>query len=63
MMLDWLAGKLSANNLTGMAADIRAAVERAIEDPATRTRDLGGMVGTRACTAAVIANLKGPGRD
>jgi isocitrate/isopropylmalate dehydrogenase len=46
-----------------MAADIRAAVERAIEDPATRTRDLGGMVGTRACTAAVIANLKGPGRD
>jgi 3-isopropylmalate dehydrogenase len=63
MMLDWLAGKRSANNLTGMAADIRFAVERAIDDPETRTRDLGGAAGTRACAAAVIANLKGPGPD
>ena len=63
MMLDWLAGRRSANNLTGMAADIRLAVEKAIDDPAARTRDLGGAAGTRACAEAVVANLKGPGPD
>jgi isocitrate/isopropylmalate dehydrogenase len=63
MMLDWLAGKRLVNNLAGMAADIRFAVERAIDDLETRTRDLGGAAGTRACSAAVIADLKGPGPD
>ena len=60
MMLDWLAGKDSTNVLAGMATDIRSAVERALDDPASRTRDLGGVAGTRACAAAVARNLRGP---
>ena len=38
-----------------MAADIRSAVDRTLDEPASRTRDLG-----RACAAAVAANLRGP---
>lgn len=60
MMLDWLGGKDSTNVLPGMATDIRSAVERAVDDPASRTRDLGGTAGTRACAAAVARNLRGP---
>jgi len=46
--------------LAGMGTDIRSAVERALDDPASRTRDLGGTAGTRACAAAVVRNLRGP---
>jgi 3-isopropylmalate dehydrogenase len=60
MMLEWLAEKKSKASLTGMAADIRAAVERAVHDPSSRTRDIGGTSGTRACGAAVESHLLGP---
>ena len=60
MMLDWLARNDRTNALTGMAADIRSAVDRTLDDPASRTRDVGGSAGTRACAAAVVANLHGP---
>jgi isocitrate/isopropylmalate dehydrogenase len=43
-----------------MAADIRSAVDRALDEPASHTRDLGGAASTRACAAAVAANLRGP---
>ena len=60
MMLDWLSRKDHANVLSGMAADIRSAVDRSLDEPASRTRDLGGAAGTRACAGAVAANLRGP---
>ena len=60
MMLDWLSRKDHANVLAGMAADIRSAVDRTLDEPASRTRDLGGPAGTRACAATVAANLRGP---
>ena len=60
MMLDWLSRKDHANVLAGMAADIRSAVDRTLDEPASRTRDLGGAASTRACAAAVAANLRGP---
>ncbi|MBV9290428.1 MAG: isocitrate/isopropylmalate dehydrogenase family protein [Hyphomicrobiales bacterium] len=60
MMLDWLSRSNSANVLRGMAADIRSAVERTLDDPASRTRDLDGAAGTRACASSVVANLLGP---
>ncbi len=42
------------------AQAIERACERAIAVPETRTRDLGGTLGTRAFTAAVIDHLGGP---
>lgn len=60
MMLDWLAEKKSNPVLLGMAADIRGAVEGAVNDPSSRTRDIGGAAGTRGCSTAVEAQLRGP---
>ena len=59
MMLDWLAQRTPNDALSGMAADIRAAVNQTIARPSSRTRDIGGTAGTRACANAVIANLSG----
>jgi 3-isopropylmalate dehydrogenase len=63
MMLDWLSRNDQTNVLAKMAADIRLAVERALENPASRPRDLGGAAGTRSCAEAVAANLRGPERS
>jgi 3-isopropylmalate dehydrogenase len=60
MMLDWLAQRSPGESLRDMAADIRAAVRQALGAPSSRTRDIGGTAGTRACADAVIANLRGP---
>jgi 3-isopropylmalate dehydrogenase len=60
MMLEWLSERTPGPTLRGMAADIRAAVDATIGDPSSRTRDIGGTVGTRACAGAVVARLRGP---
>jgi 3-isopropylmalate dehydrogenase len=60
MMLDWLASQRSADAFGGMATDIRAAVDLALKDPASRTRDIGGSAGGRACAEAVAKRLRGP---
>ncbi|MGI5215761.1 tartrate dehydrogenase [Plantactinospora sp. CA-290183] len=39
------------------AADVVAAMEACLADPATRTRDLGGAAGTREVTDALLAQL------
>ncbi|WP_420223807.1 isocitrate/isopropylmalate dehydrogenase family protein [Pigmentiphaga litoralis] len=58
MLLEWLGKRrdLAAYTQAGLA--IHAAVEATLADPATRTRDIGGDIGTRAFSAAVKANLK-----
>jgi 3-isopropylmalate dehydrogenase len=60
MLLEWLAERPIRPALAGMAADIRRAVDQVIGDRSTRTRDIGGDVGTRACADAVVARLQGP---
>ncbi len=50
MMLDHL-GEAEA------AAELEAAIETALEDPATRTRDLGGTADTKTCGEAVLKAL------
>ena len=50
MMLDHLGE-------TAAAAALEAAMESALEDPATRTRDLGGTADTAACGEAVLRAL------
>ena len=56
MLLAWLGERRKMAKL-GQAADaIERALDAAIEDPQSRTRDLGGPLGTRAFGAKVAAN-------
>ena len=57
MLLEWLAERHRRPDLATAATRITAAVDRTLSDPATRTADLDGSLGTRAFTAAVIAGL------
>ncbi|MCC7281568.1 MAG: isocitrate/isopropylmalate dehydrogenase family protein [Acetobacteraceae bacterium] len=54
MLLDWLARQQPGReNFARAGQAIDAAVDALVADPARRTRDLGGPLGTRAFTAAL----------
>lgn len=57
MLLDWLARRRERPDLADAARRIEAAVDTALADPASRTRDIGGTLGTRDFTRAVCAAL------
>ena len=57
MLLEWLAERHERSDLAGAAARITAALDRTLANPATRTADLGGDLGTEAFTAAVISSF------
>jgi isocitrate/isopropylmalate dehydrogenase len=57
MLLDW-RGRRDGNPALVEAAElITRAVDSVLDDPATRTRDIGGTLGTAAFAEAVRANL------
>jgi 3-isopropylmalate dehydrogenase len=57
MLLEWI-GARSGNRALGAAArKIEAAVDAALKNPATRTADLGGKLGTREFAREVAAKL------
>jgi len=58
MMLDWFGTRRARADLLQAGKQIRRALDRAIDDPKTRTRDIGGTLGTKAFTQAVIANMR-----
>jgi 3-isopropylmalate dehydrogenase len=59
MLLEWHA-KRRGNSAAGAAAlAINGAIDGALAEPATRTVDLGGPLGTRAFAALVAARLAG----
>ncbi len=58
MLLDW-RGRRDANAcLIEAARRIEAAADAVLDDPASRTRDLNGPLGTEAFTAAVVAVIE-----
>jgi isocitrate/isopropylmalate dehydrogenase len=57
MMLEWLGVKRGVEPCREAAAAIQDAVASALADPATRTRDLGGRLGTHAFGASVASRL------
>jgi len=57
MLLEWLGKRHRSDALSRAARSIDAAVDAALWNPATRTSDLGGTLGTRAFGEAVAANL------
>lgn len=59
MLLGWLGQRHNAENFGRAAAAIDEALDAAVASPRERTRDLGGGLGTRAFTEAVIARLRG----
>jgi len=58
MLLGWLAKKQQRAKCASAQRLIEAAVDALIENPATRTPDLGGPLGTRAFTAALCDRIQ-----
>jgi 3-isopropylmalate dehydrogenase len=57
MLLGWLGRRDNDAALVAVGDRIEAAVERALDDTATRTRDVGGTLGTQDFAQAVIGAL------
>jgi len=57
MLLQWLAPRHGKPALAEAARAIEAAVDRVLEAPARRTRDLGGPLGTRAFAREVAGEV------
>ena len=60
MLLGWLARRHGRVRLAAAERAIEAGVDALVRDPATRTRDLGGTLGTRAWTEALLARIGKP---
>jgi isocitrate/isopropylmalate dehydrogenase len=58
MLLEWIGERHSDDRFTRAAGAIEDALERTIADPASRTRDLGGPLGTKAFAECVAAQLR-----
>ena len=57
MLLTWLGERRGEPNLVRAAEAIETVLDRAIADPASRTGDLGGSLGTKAFTARLVAMI------
>ncbi len=57
MLLEWIAARHGNDTFAAAARNIDAAVDATLRDPATRTADLGGKLGTQEFAKAVAAKL------
>ena len=57
MLLEWMAARQKKDALAAAARSIDSAVDATLKNPATRTADLGGKIGTREFAEAVTAKL------
>jgi isocitrate/isopropylmalate dehydrogenase len=57
MLLEWIAARQNDDAFAAAARNIDAAVDATLNDPATRTVDLGGKLGTGEFSRAVAAKL------
>jgi 3-isopropylmalate dehydrogenase len=53
MLLDWIARRRGLDTFAAAARVIEAGIDALLAEPATRTQDLGGGLGTRGFTAAL----------
>jgi isocitrate/isopropylmalate dehydrogenase len=58
ILLDWRGRRDGDNRLVEAAAVIEGAIDQALGNTATRTRDIGGQLGTAAFGAAVCAAIR-----
>lgn len=57
MLLDWLADRRNLQDFRRAAAAINRAIDHLVRSPETRTRDLGGELGTKAFTGKLCAEI------
>jgi 3-isopropylmalate dehydrogenase len=57
-LLDWLSRKYGKPSLATAARTIESAIDEVLKDPARRTFDLGGSLGTRAFTSAICEQME-----
>ncbi len=57
MLLEWLGGRHRKDSLLRAARAVEEAVDQLLAKPESRTRDLGGSLGTRQFAAAAAARL------
>jgi 3-isopropylmalate dehydrogenase len=57
MLLGWLGRRHKSERLIAAERAVERAVDALVQDPATRTADLGGALGTRAFTSALCDAL------
>ena len=58
MLLDWLATRRNLPDFRRGAEAINRAVDELVKSPETRTRDLGGQLGTKAFTGKLCAEIE-----
>ncbi len=58
MLVSWMGEHHKVPRLTRAGAEMEAAVDRVLADPAKRTADLGGTIGCKAFGAAVAQAIK-----
>ncbi len=58
MLLGWLGRRNRNPGFAAAESALEQAVDALVRDPATRTRDLGGALGTKTMTAALCARLE-----
>lgn len=58
LLLDWLGRRHRKDAFTRAAAIIEPALDALLADPATRTVDLDGALGTRAFTDALCTEIE-----
>jgi 3-isopropylmalate dehydrogenase len=61
MLLDWMSTEHKKPALADAAKSISEAVELTLANPATRTRDLGGSLGTQAFADVVVNAIRKQG--
>jgi 3-isopropylmalate dehydrogenase len=57
MLLEWLGTRHSRTEFAQAAQAIEGAIDAALKNPAIRTRDLGGKLGTRAFAAEIAGRI------
>jgi len=62
MLLDWLSRRRNDQRLATAAGLIERAVETVLDNPETRTRDLGGGLDSRTFTAKIVGEIHKDGQ-
>lgn len=57
MLADWIGARRDSQAFRAAGQAMHAAVEQVLANPQTRTADIGGRIGTRAFSQAVVAAL------
>jgi 3-isopropylmalate dehydrogenase len=63
MLLDWLGMKRGDERLIEASRLIERAIDATLSQPESRTRDLGGQVGTRAFTRILVERIGELGQE